>query len=102
MEQTVDARIVDVLKQYRLTDSEIEDMRTIAPMLDVTTFEEFTANCKVLVKYGYPKSDLDYLFLANPNLFVVSPEDLDTDLKELSANCDDIEMALKTDPALIG
>ena len=97
----MDAKIINVLKQYQLADSEIEDMRTIAPMLDVTTFEEFTENCKVLVKYGYPKSDLDYLFLANPNLFVVSAEELDADLKKLSAKCDDIEMVLKTDPASI-
>ena len=97
----MDAKIINVLKQYQLADSEIEDMLTIAPMLDVTTFEEFTENCKVLVKYGYPKSDLDYLFLANPNLFVVSADELDADLKKLSAKCDDIEMVLKTDPASI-
>jgi len=95
----MDAKIFAVLQQYQLTDLEIADMVTIAPMLDVTTFAEFAANCQVLVKHGYPQSDLDYLFLANPNLFVVAAADLDADLKKLAAKCDDIEIVLKENPA---
>ena len=97
----MDAKIVAVLKKYQLSDLEIEDMVTIAPMLAMTTYEDFVANCKVLVKHGYPRSDLDFLFLANPNLFVMSAEELDDDLKKLAAKCGDIEVALKEDPAVI-
>ena len=76
-------------------------MLNIAPMLEVTSFAEFTDSCKMLVKYGFPKSDLDCLFLANPNIFVQSAADLEIQLKQLAKNYDDLEMALKEDPMLL-
>lgn len=97
----MDSKIIEVLKQYKLTDAEIADMLAIAPMLAATSFQEFTANCRLLVKFGYPQSDLDFLFLANPNLFVVATQDLEADLKKLVSTCDDLEVALKENPFLI-
>lgn len=97
----VDKNIVELLLDYDISELEIGDMLNMAPMLDIVSFEEFRDNCLLLVEFGYPKSDLDFLFLANPNIFVRSTQDLKKDLKKLCADCDDIELALKQDPNVI-
>ncbi|MBQ7798286.1 MAG: hypothetical protein IJ371_04110 [Clostridia bacterium] len=70
-------------------------------MIEVTSYDEFIANCKLLVVYGYPQEDLDILLLANPNIFVRSYKDLKTDLIALSTQYEDIEDVLKGNPTII-
>ena len=80
---------------------EIKDIEMVAPIIDELTFDEFAQNCKLLIKYGYPKCDLDFLINANPNIFVLSSKDLEEDLKSLAKQYDNIELALKNNPFLI-
>lgn len=88
--------IVEVLKSYNLSDSEIQDMQTMEPSLEVVTFDEFVQNCNVLISLGYPKSDLDFLFLSKPYLFTLSIIELKKELALLTNNgADDIEFVLK-------
>lgn len=97
----MDNKIIKFIKKYDISDLEIQDIINIAPMLEVTTYDEFVANCKLLVEYGYPQEDLDVLLLANPNLFARSYKDLKQDLIDLSTKYEDIEEILKQDPTII-
>lgn len=91
----MDKKIVDFIKKYDISDLEIEDMLEIAPMLDVTTYDEFKTNVFLLVEYGYPLSDLDFLMLSNPNMFAESARDLKADLEKLKQKFGDVEEPLK-------
>lgn len=97
----MDEKIVKFIKKYDILDLEIKDMVNIAPMMEVTTYDEFIANCKLLAEYGYPQEDLDMLLLANPNIFARSYKDLKADLANLSRMYKDIEEILKQDPTII-
>ena len=97
----MDQKIIDVFKSYDISELEIKDIKNIAPMIEVLSSEEFNKNCLLLTNYGYPKSDLDFLFLANPNIFVRSAKDLEYDLQNLKAKYSDIEIILKQDPLII-
>ena len=97
----MDSKIINFIKKYNISDSEINSMSTFAPMLEVTTYNEFVYNCKLLIEYGYPKYDLDILMLANPNIFVMSHSELKQDLLKLKREYGDIEQILKQDPTII-
>ncbi len=97
----MDKKIVEFIKKYDISDLELEDIKNLSPMLQVTSYEEFVANCKLLSDYGYPKSDLDLLLLANPNIFAKSSKDLEQDLMQLKKKYGDIEEILKTNPTTI-
>ena len=101
MRYSMDSKIVEFMQQYRISDLEIEDIKNIAPMIDVTSYNEFVVNCQLLTSYGYPKSDLDFLLLANPQIFVMSPKDLKNDLIKLRNEYEDIEIILKENPMII-
>lgn len=94
----------ELLKQlYRLglTENEVEDILSIAPEFKNLSVENFKNNCEMLVKFGYPKIDLDALLLANPNIFTHSEDELSTQLEDLLAETGDIEEALKVNPFVI-
>ena len=97
----MDKEIVKVLKGYKISNLEINDMLMVAPMLEYCEYEEFVKCCMLLTEYGYPKTDLDFLFLANPNMFVRGPKDLKADLDKLRLKQEDIESILKQDPNII-
>lgn len=97
----MDKKIIDFIKSYNITDLEIEDMKSISVLLDVTTFEEFMTNASLLIEYGYPKSDLDVLLLNNPYIFTESASVLKSDLESLKSKYGDIEEILKEDPTII-
>lgn len=97
----MDKKIIDFIKSYNITDLEIEDMKSISVLLDVTTFEEFMKNASMLIEYGYPKSDLDVLLLNNPYIFTESASVLKSDLESLKSKYGDIEEILKEDPTII-
>lgn len=97
----MDSKICNILRNYRISDLEIQDMLSQAPMLDIISYEEFVVSCKMLVQYGYPKSDLDFLFLSNPNIFVLSKDDLERELIALREKYKDIELVLKNNPTII-
>ena len=93
--------IINFIKKYDISILELKDIVNIAPMMDVLNYEEFMENVQVLTKYGYPKEDMDVLLLANPNLFVGSPKDLEKDLLKLKTEYGDIEEILKENPLII-
>lgn len=96
----MDKNIAEFIQSYGISNLELQDILNLAPMMEVITFDEFMQNTAVLVYYGYPKSDLDFLLLSNPNLFVGNPDDLKRDLIELKKQ-GDIEVILKQDPYII-
>lgn len=93
--------IINFIKKYDISILELKDIVNIAPMMDVLNYEEFMKNVQVLTKYGYPEEDMDVLLLANPNLFVGSPKDLEEDLLKLKTEYGDIEEPLKNNPLII-
>lgn len=93
--------IINFIKKYDISILELKDIVNIAPMMDVLNYEEFMENVQVLTKYGYPEEDMDVLLLANPNLFVGSPKDLEEDLLKLKTEYGDIEEPLKNNPLII-
>ena len=97
----MDIQIVKFIKKYKISDLEIKDIINSAPMLEYTTYNEFVANCKLLIGYGYPQEDLDVLLLSNPKIFARSYKDLGNDLEELITKYDDIEEILKENPTII-
>lgn len=97
----MDKKILDFLNEFNISQSQRDTIVAIAPMFDVIDSKEFATNCALLVKYGYPKIDLDYLVMSNPNLFVRLPEDLESALKKLKLKYDDIEEILKLNPTII-
>lgn len=97
----MDNKITDFIKKYNISNLEINSMLTVAPMLDIINYDEFVDNCKLLIKYGYPKYDLDFLMLSNPNIFVMNNSDLKNDLDKLKKQYNDIEEILKQDPTII-
>lgn len=101
MGYNMDKKIVRFFKNYDINDLEIEDIKNIAPMIEYTSYKEFMENCNLLIKYGYPKEDLDILILGNPNIFVRSKKDLEDDLIKLSKEYEEIETVLKKNPNII-
>ena len=98
---SMNKKIYDTLKDYEISELEIKDILNLSPMMDVITYEEFIENCYVLVRNGYPQSDLDVLIMSNPKLFVGSPKDLEEDLIKLKKEYGDIEEILKDNPNII-
>ena len=97
----MNVKLKKYLTKCNLTDNEIKDLKFIAPMIDDIEFEVFEKNCKTLIDFGYPKVDLSFLINANPNIFVLPNQELVKDLKSLSKQYDNIELALKNNPFLI-
>ncbi len=86
------------LLQMKFTKYEIEDMKNLAPLLEVTTLEELKEVVRVLKHYGYPEEDLPELFYQNPNIMVMDGKSLAKELDKLVKQGIDIEEFLKTDP----
>ena len=97
----MDKRIISFLQNYDMFWEEIENLLKISPMLDMLEYDEFIKNCSILINYGYPKSDLDALILANPNIFIKSPMELDKEMAILKQKYEDIEEILKNNPFII-
>ena len=83
------------LLQMNFTSNEIEDMKNIAPTLDVTTLNELKSIIQVLDFYGFPKEDLTELFYQNPYIMTMDEEVLMDELDQLVKNKEDIEEFLK-------
>lgn len=89
----------ELLKQIYhlgLTETEVEEILSLAPELEQLSPSSFTKNCKTFVEFGFPKIELDTLLLANPNLFTIDEEELRQHLEDLLDQTGDIEEALKT------
>lgn len=86
------------LLQMKFSKNEIEDMKNIAPTLDVTTLKEVKGVMQVLNFYGYPKEDLPDLFYQNPNIMTMDEKVLADELDKLVLQKVDIEEFLKNNP----
>ncbi len=86
------------LLQMKFSKNEIEDMKNIAPTLDVTTLKEVKGVIQVLNFYGYPKEDLPDLFYQNPNIMTMDEKVLADELDKLILRKVDIEEFLKNNP----
>lgn len=97
----MDKKIVDFIKNYHISSIELEDIKTISPLLDIINYDQFIENCNILQSFGYPKSDLDILLMGNPNIFVEQPNVLRNSLKNLTLKYKDLEQTLKENPNII-
>ena len=97
----MDQEVYEILKSFDISDLEIKNVLAVAPMMEDVSCDEFAMNCFLLKKHGYPDSDLDVLFLANPNIFVKDAEELEAELENLKDQYGDIETVLKQDPMII-
>ena len=86
------------LLQMKFTKNEIEDMKNIAPTLDVTTLQELKGVMRVLIVYGYPREDLPGLFYQNPYIMTMDEKVLMDELDKLVLQNIDIEEFLKNNP----
>ena len=89
------------LLQMKFTKNEIEDMKNIAPTLDVTTLKEVKGVMRVLSCYGFPKEDLPDLYCQNPNVMTMDENVLMNELDKLILQKIDIEEYLKNNPFAI-
>ena len=48
----MNSRIIKFMQEYQISDLEIEDVKNIAQMIDVTSYEEFIANPAVFEKFN--------------------------------------------------
>ncbi len=94
----MDLNLEKFLLKMNFTKSEIIDMKSLAPTLDVTTLSEVKEVMQVLSQYGYPIEDLPELFYQNPNIMTMSKESLTQELEGLISKNIDIEEYLKNDP----
>ena len=85
----------NLLFEMQFTKNEIEDMKNIAPTLDVTTLKEVKGVMRVLSCYGFPQEDLPGLFCQNPNVMTMDENVLMNELDQLVKNKEDIEEFLK-------
>lgn len=97
----MDKRIYEFFKELKFNDAEIENLLSIAPVLDEMEFDDVLCNMTVVVEYGYPADDISYLISLNPGFLCRNTSDLISDLIDISKNYDDVETALKNDPYLI-
>lgn len=96
----MEQKTLEFLKSFKLTNSEIQSIVNLCEGVLFADIERMMNNCKILVKYGYPKSDIDFLLLSNPGFLVDDNSNLEKKLKNLSRG-GDIEELLKTNPNLI-
>ena len=92
---------MEFLKTFNFTVAEIKTITDICEGVCFVDVSRMIENCKVLVKYGYPRSDMDFLILANPCFLVSDALYLERKIKQIVANGDDLEELLKADPFLV-
>lgn len=91
----------NLLHNLNFSSGEIENLVSIAPVLDTISIENVTTNLNLLVAYNYPADDLTYLIAINPGFLCRNSNELKQDLEQLSIDYNNIEEALKNDPFLI-
>ena len=94
----MDKDLEEFFLTIKFTKNEIEDMKNISPMLDVTTLDEVKKIMKVLEHFGYPKEDIPLLFSLNPNIITLDSSVLADRLNSLLLQNIDVEEFLKTRP----
>ena len=93
--------IKDLLKSLDITRENYLELLEICPGLEIADEDKMMQCVNLVVKYGYPKEDLDSLILINPSFLMWDPKDLDNRLKHIMLICDNLETKLKEDPYLI-
>lgn len=91
----------NLLNNLNFSNDEIENLVSIAPVLDTISIECATTNLNLLVAYNYPADDLSYLIAMNPGFLCRDAIELRNDLEQISIDYDNVEEALKNDPFLI-
>jgi len=92
---------ISFLKRFRFDDSEIQSIFNICDMIQHTKVDEMVDNCNLLVKFGFPKTELDFLIKSNPQFLVLDAKSLERNLKDLVKNGEDLEELLLSNPYLI-
>jgi len=93
--------IKDLLKSLDVTEEDYMELLQICPGLEIADNDKMMACVDVVVKYGYPKEDLDSLILINPSFLMWEPKDLENRIKHIMLICDNLEDKLKEDPYII-
>ena len=85
-------------KKIGLDDEDVNFITTSYPELDTYSSSKILGNAKLVVDYGYPLEDLEFLILINPGFLISNTETLKEILISLGA---DVADALKADPFII-
>ena len=91
-------KVVLYLKELGLSVDEVESVLNGDAGLNACLDNDIIANIELVISFGYPRSDMDVLILANPSFLLSSRETLEASLKAIKG---DIEEALKENPYLI-
>jgi len=90
--------IYNFLHKIGLDDEDIKFIMSSYPELDTYPSSKILGNAKLVVDYGYPIEDLEFLVLINPGFLISNTETLEEILISLGS---EVANALKTDPFII-
>ena len=94
----MDQALYNYLIKLGFDEEDIKFLCTGCPGLENISADIALQNVATVVRYGYPKEDMDGLIAANPNFLLNNPTDLEKVLINLG---DNVEESLKTNPYLI-
>ena len=86
------------LYQIGLDDEDIAFIVSSYPELEISPASKIIGNAKLVIDYGYPISDLEFLVLINPGFLISNTETLENILISLGS---DVAYMLKNDPFII-
>lgn len=91
-------RVENFLHQIGLDNEDIAFIVSSYPEIETSPASKILVNSKLVVDYGYPIQDLEFLVLINPGFLVSNTETLEEILISLGA---DVANRLKNDPFII-
>lgn len=100
-ENVVDKELKTFLSNMNFSENEINSMKEIAPLLNVTKVYEIESLIDTLVQFDYPKSDITELFAQNPRIMTANKDTLIEELTKLKVKKIDVEQYIKQNPFFI-
>ena len=94
----MEEELIKFLNSLSIDNEEIEGLIKLCPGLEIIDTERAITNVKLLVKAGYPLSDVSSIIYINPGFLTNDPTELS---KTLIAIGDDLENKLNENPFLI-
>ena len=88
-------------QEFLLDNSEIQSVINMFPMIEHTSADKMAQNCKLVVEYGYPRTELSFLVLSNPGFLVYDKDSLKQVLINLTKDDADLEELLNQNPYLL-
>jgi len=94
----MESALFQFLVRVGLNDDDIDFICNSFPELDNIDSEDAIENARLVVDYGFPIDELEWLILINPSFLINSPMLLEEILQKLGNN---VESELKKNPFII-